>query len=258
MPKNDRNFDNIADHFARKIYGGLKGEIRLGVLWRDLNEQVLRNIPKGASVLDAGTGLGQIASGLANQSYEVTASDISAEMLALAKQRAEGEGSVGKIRWLQTALQLLHQELSGQTFDLVMCHAVLEWLAEPQQGIAALAPLLSSTGYLSLTFYNRDALVYRNLIRGNFNKATSNDFAGDPNSLTPPNPLTLNDVESQLAQHGLKVIYKSGIRVFHDYVRQPSGGNQLPDAIKDMELLHSSKESFIGLGRYIHLLCRPC
>ena len=36
----DRNFDPIADHFAKKVYGGLKGQIRLAILERDISQMV--------------------------------------------------------------------------------------------------------------------------------------------------------------------------------------------------------------------------
>ena len=137
-----------------------------------------------------------------------------------------------------------------------MCHAVLEWLAEPAEAIPVLDQSVAEGGWLSLTFYNRDALVYRNLVRGNFNRAISRDVAGDPNSLTPPNPLSPATVELWLKQQGFEVVAKSGIRVFYDYVRSPSGGNTVPEAVREMELLHSNQEPFMGLGRYIHFLCR--
>ena len=34
----DRNFDELTEKFKNKVYGGLKGEIRLAVIWRDLNQ----------------------------------------------------------------------------------------------------------------------------------------------------------------------------------------------------------------------------
>ena len=256
MPQHDRNFDGIADHFARKIYGGLKGQIRLDVLWRDLSEQVLPQLPSQASVIDVGAGLAQLAIKLTGLGHNVTASDISGDMLALAQGQAAAEELNDRIQWLQCPLQQLNKELPDKTFDLVICHAVLEWLAEPQLAISSLRQLVSPQGWLSLTFYNRDALVYRNLVRGNFNRAISNDIAGDPNSLTPTNPLSLGEVTSWLQDEGFRVVYKSGIRVFHDYVRQPSGGNLLPDEVRRMELRHSNQEPYIGLGRYLHLLCR--
>ncbi len=56
-------------------------------------------------------------------------------------------------------------------FDLVLCHAVLEWLAQPQQALHKLFGLIRPGGHLSLMFYNRDALIFRNLIRGNWRTA---------------------------------------------------------------------------------------
>ena len=38
--RTDRSFEPIADHFEKKVYGGLKGEIRLAVLRRDIFEYV--------------------------------------------------------------------------------------------------------------------------------------------------------------------------------------------------------------------------
>ncbi|WIO73197.1 methyltransferase domain-containing protein [Porticoccaceae bacterium LTM1] len=255
MATSDRSFDGISEHFARKIYGGIKGQIRLDVLWRDISESLPDFLSKPRTVLDVGAGLGQIAIRLAKAGHRVEVNDISEEMLSLAQQTARESGVQGKIGWHHSPLQDLPTLLPHQ-FDLVMCHAVLEWLANPSEAIQVLDALVKEGGWLSLTFYNRDALVYRNLIRGNFNKAISNDFAGDPNSLTPPNPLTASEVERWLHQQGFEVMVKSGIRVFNDYVRDPRGGNSLPEAVREMELLHSNQEPFIGLGRYIHFLCR--
>ena len=54
----DRNFDDLAERFQRKVYGGLKGDIRLAVLWRDL-EQYLPQIhgAEPLTVLDVGACL---------------------------------------------------------------------------------------------------------------------------------------------------------------------------------------------------------
>ncbi|MBF3321068.1 tRNA uridine 5-oxyacetic acid(34) methyltransferase CmoM, partial [Leptospira borgpetersenii serovar Hardjo-bovis] len=33
----DRNFDDIAEKFARNIYGTTKGQLRQAILWQDLD-----------------------------------------------------------------------------------------------------------------------------------------------------------------------------------------------------------------------------
>ena len=60
----DRSFDTIADHFEKKVYGGLKGEIRLAVLRRDIVEysaQMSEALGRPLRILDVGAGLAQIA-----------------------------------------------------------------------------------------------------------------------------------------------------------------------------------------------------
>ena len=42
----DRNFDDIAEKFARNIYGTTKGKIRQAVVWQDLTT-LLAQLPIG-------------------------------------------------------------------------------------------------------------------------------------------------------------------------------------------------------------------
>ncbi|WP_416146210.1 methyltransferase, partial [Pseudomonas aeruginosa] len=71
-----------------------------------------------------------------------------------------------------------------EPYDLVLCHAVLEWLAEPHAILPVLHQLCAPGGWLSLAFYNRDALIYRNLLKGHFRKLRKERFAGEGQSLT--------------------------------------------------------------------------
>ena len=258
----DRNFDDLAERFQRKIYGGLKGEIRLAVLWRDLQDEV-PGIEAGRPlrVLDVGAGLGQLAIRLAVLGHDVVVNDISAEMLAIARETARREDVDKKIQWHHGAFQQL-PALNLGTFDVVLCHAVMEWLVAPQTLIPALKQFLAKDGVLSLSYYNRHSLEYRNLIRGNFNLlerenlANNQGFSADPGSLTPGNPQSPEQVNRWVAEAGLSVMATSGVRVFSDYVTSPRGGNTVPEAVVDMELRYSRREPYLWLGRYIHLLLK--
>lgn len=251
----DRNFDDLAERFQRKVYAGIKGDIRLAILWRDLQQMALS--PAAAPslrVLDIGSGFSQIAIRLAKAGHRVVVNDLSARMLSMARERAEAEGVADKITWHQAPFQELEKLESGR-FDLVLCHAVLEWLAHPQALMPVIRHFLDPGGMLSLTFYNYHSLVYRNLIRGNFNMLNAADFNADPRSLTPGNPLLPTQVESWLTESGLEILASSGIRVFHDYVVEKRGGNAVPEAVIEMELQYSRQEPYKWLGRYIHHLC---
>ena len=264
MSKNtvDRNFDDLSEKFARKVYGGLKGDIRLAVIWRDLlavlpqlesKLESKRQSQAPLRILDIGGGLGQLSVALAKLGHQVVYNDISQQMLAAAKKLAEEEGVLDKITWYQQPYQTLKDAGLGQ-FDLVMSHALIEWLSEPELLIADLQPYLTPQGLLSLTFYNQNALVYRNLIRGNFN-LLQGEFTAHPRSLTPGQPLQPDTVQQWVEQAGLATDYSAGIRVFHDYVTTQRGGHEDPSAVIDMELRHSIQEPFKWLGRYIHFIC---
>jgi tRNA 5-carboxymethoxyuridine methyltransferase len=250
----DRNFDDLAERFQRKVYGGLKGDIRLAVLWRDLEEQVPQiHGDKPLRVLDIGAGLGQLAIRLAKLGHQVTVNDISSEMLSIAREAAEQSGVVDSMVWHHCPFQELPSRVEGK-FDVVLCHAVVEWLAAPEPLLAHLKQFLSEDGMLSFTYYNRHSLEYRNLIRGNFNLLKRDTFIPDPGSLTPSNPLLPEQVQEWVDDAGLTVQAISGVRVFHDYVTTLRGGNGVPESVIEMELAYSKREPYLWLGRYIHLL----
>jgi S-adenosylmethionine-dependent methyltransferase len=246
----DRHFDELATHFAEKIYGGAKGAIRLAVLQADLTE-VLPSHP--LRVLDIGAGLGHMSLWLAQQGHQVTLAEPAEPMLSGARQRFAEAGETAT--FIQAAWQDIEQHVEGR-FDLVICHAVLEWLAEPEAILPVLHRLTTPDGWLSLAFYNRDALIYHNLLKGNFRKVSGQRYAGDRQSLTPQQPLDPRELAAQLAPHW-RVETSSGVRVFHDYMPADFKTSANPTALIEMELAYRRHPTFAGLGRYLHWLCRP-
>ena len=161
--KSDRSFDGIANKFARNIYQSSKGQIRQQVLLRDLTELPLLKQP--CDVLDVGAGQGQLATALARLGHKVHLTDISAEMLQIAQQSAEPE-ILPLLSFEQVSLAQLAKQ-QGKRYSLILCHAMLEWLAEPQLAIAQLKSLLLPGGIISLMFYNKDAKRFANIVFGN-------------------------------------------------------------------------------------------
>ena len=259
--RTDRSFDAIADHFEKKVYGGLKGEIRLAVLRRDIFDYVdkaSQTLGRPLRILDVGAGLAQIAIELAAQGHQLVINDISTNMLDKAKVNAEHAQALDNIRWYVCPYQQLDDHFSAdkiEAFDLILCHALLEWLAEPAAVMDFFNRHLSATGALSLCFYNPASFDYRNLIMGNFNLLDNTDYKADnKKSLTPNHPVAKQEVESWLENHHYQVIVSSGLRVFHDYAPLKRGGHNDPDAVIRMELRYSQQEPYKWLGRYLHIL----
>ena len=258
----DRNFDDLAKRFQKNIYGGLKGEIRLAVLERDFHEYFSR-APFGEQlsatplrILDAGGGQAQFSLNFAKAGHSVVICDISAEMLKLAEQEVIAQNLQSKVQLIHCAIQDLSQHLveDAREFDVVLCHAVMEWVANPQELLATLMVYIKSEGFLSLTFYNLHSLIYKNLLRTNFKKIQEEDFGGSRGSLTPINPLYPEQVFKWLNELPLSRLTTSGIRVFHDYIFNEEHRERDPQSVIELELVFSRKLPYQLLGRYIHVL----
>ena len=261
--RTDRSFDAIADHFEKKVYGGLKGDIRLAVLRRDLFEycaQTSHKLGRPLRILDVGAGLAQIAIELATQGHILVINDISANMLDKAQERAAQSSANDEklnITWYVCPYQELEEKLADETekFDLIMCHALIEWLAEPAAVMDFFDQQLSDNGALSLCFYNPASFDYRNLIMGNFNLLDNTEYKADnKKSLTPNHPIAKEEVEAWLKAHEYQTLIASGLRVFHDYSPLKRGGHNDPEAVIRMELRYSQLDPYKWLGRYLHLL----
>lgn len=255
----DRNFDDLAGRFANNIYDNPKGQLRLQLV----REELLASCPqlsggKPLRVLDAGCGLGQMTAMVAALGHQVVSCDLSQAMLTEARQTvaAINPDLLAQVQFIQTSVQSLAAYLSAEPFDIVIFHAVLEWMEEPRQGLQSLLPWLAPGGTLSIMFYNLHSLVFKNLLRGNFRKIDDKDFRGDPGGLTPISPLDPAEIELWLAEAGLSLLSKRGIRSFYDYMDHAMQHKKLAtplDEIIRMEKHYGAQEPYRSLSRYLLL-----
>ncbi|MDR9436173.1 MAG: methyltransferase [Thiohalophilus sp.] len=252
----DRNFDLLHQRFKKNIYASLKGRLRLEVLWRDV-QQHIPQLGEGHPwrILDAGCGMGHFSRRLAGQGHELLLCDISQQQLAAAEVTLNQPGSMARYIFRHMPFQEL-AEGETEPFDLVLCHAVLEWLADPRQGVAALQQLVRPGGWLSLLFFNRHGLEYRHLLNGNFKKLRTGDLAGEGKYLTPDNPLEPSEVRYWLEAAGLQVVASSGVRTFVDFMHRPTRDKMAFEELLEMELHYSTLEPYRSLARYIHIIAR--
>lgn len=246
----DQHFDDLSIRFAKKIYGSNKGAIRLAVLQADLNEVLPK---RQLRVLDIGAGLGHMALWLAEQGHQVTLVEPALSMLEAAQQRFTEAGC--QAQFIHADWQSFTQQ-TEQKYDLVLCHAVLEWLAEQSQILAAMHCLTTADGWLSLAFYNKDGLILQNLIKGNLRKLSQQRFTGDAGGLTPQQPLDPRELAAQV-EPLWHIQQRSGIRVFHDYMPPQFRQKIAAPELVSTELSYRRHPALAGLGRYLHWLCQP-
>ncbi len=249
----DRNFDDIADKFARNIYGSGKGDIRQAVVWQDL-QVILQCLGenKPLTVLDAGGGLAQLSQQIAKRGHQITLCDLSSQMLALAEKEIERNGLLSHYRFIHSPVQTLEQHLS-ESVDLILFHAVMEWLAEPYDALASLLTNLRLGGIASIMFYNQNGLLFKNLICGNLTHVEQGMPYRKRFKLQPQKGLIPELVYQSIEEAGFTILGKSGVRTFHDYMQKTRPGDYTFEQVLALEQQFCRQEPFISLGRYIHV-----
>lgn len=249
MMAQDRNFDDLAERFNTRIYDTSKGQLRLEILKQDLLSVTQTN---SLTVWDAGCGAGQISCWLAAQGHRLTLCDISEKLLQQAQQQFAVSGLDADFH--HASIQQLAPQLNA--FDLVICHAVLEWLATPLETLKLVLDRVKPGGYLSLMFYNRNAMVYKNVLRGGWRlEPILNDrYIGAGNKLSPPYPQYPHEITAFLQNQGFEIIRHSGIRVFSDYLNSDTRNQTNEQELLALEHQYCRMPVYRDMGRYVHLL----
>jgi len=131
----------------------LKTEIGLSNLKKHLPQRPLR-------ILDAGGGSGADSIPLAREDHDIDLADYSQEMLKAARENAKREGLRDKIRFHSADVSQLDRTFPQPQFDVVLCHNVLQYVADVPQLVSKLSAVLLPGGILSLISPNRYCIPF--------------------------------------------------------------------------------------------------
>lgn len=175
-------------------------------------------------------------------------------MLKLAEQEIANHGLLEQYRLVHSPVQEIGEHLS-EPADLVLFHAVMEWLSDPKEALERLLDQLQPGGVISVMFYNYNGLLFKNLICGNL---THIEEGGMPHrkrfKLQPQQAIKPEDVYSWLTDAGFTILGKTGVRTFHDYMQTTMVGDYSFEQVLEMEQRLCRQEPYLSLGgRYIHV-----
>lgn len=247
----DRNFDDLAQRFSRTIYATPRGQLRLMALTQDFTD--LNISLQQASILDIGGGQGQFSLALARQGAQISLCDISSEMLTLAQDQFAAEDLA--LSTQHCSLQEAEQHFPQQ-FDVVLNHAVLEWLEQPLAALEKLTARVKPGGWLSLMFYNLHGHQWRQLMNGRTHAPQSANQRLRKEGNAPQHPLDPDVIEAELERLGFSVKRWRGIRCVHDHMHQKIRDRIGQDKVNQADLEFGLQEPYRRMGRYVHFLAQ--
>jgi S-adenosylmethionine-dependent methyltransferase len=237
--------------------------VRTAVVWDYLRAVLDELAPTGGAlrVLDAGGGTGGFAVPLAQRGHDVTVVDPSPDSLAALERRAAESGTSAHIHALQGDAAGLPTLLPVATFDLVLCHSVLEVVDDPDEALRAVAQLLRPGAVASVLAANRIAAVHGRAAAGRLGEARHllEDSAGTTGAGDPLlRRFTLGELQVLLAAAGLSVQTVHGVRVFTDFVPPAllDGDPQAADDLLALERAAAERVDYLALATQLHLLAR--
>lgn len=270
----DRNFDGIALKFAKNIYDTDKGRIRQFIIWQDLQlalnaiysnaiysntispntvfSEATNSKLKPLHILDAGGGLAQLSQKLAKLGHQISLCDLSLEMLQQAKIDIAQNGLSDRYQFINAPVQSIANYLSEQV-DVVLFHAVMEWLAEPKLALDIVLEQVKPGGVASILFYNYHGLVFKNAICGNIPHILDGMPHRKRFKLQPLHAFKPEEVYQWIEEAGFKIAGSSGIRSFHDYLGKDNLGEFQFDELLELEQQFCRQEPYRSLARYIHV-----
>jgi S-adenosylmethionine-dependent methyltransferase len=230
---------------------------RTAAVWAALDPVVCKGTQ--LRVLDVGGGSGMFAVPLARLGHDVTVVDPSADALATLRRRADTAGVGERVHGLQGDGDLLHEVLptagGSESYDLALCHFVLEVVDDPGVTLREIAGALRPGGQVSVATANRAGAVLARALGGHPVEALGLVADRDPGAgRTRPDRRRFDpaDLLALVQDAGLRPGPWRGISVVSDLLDAASGAD--PTAVRALELALAETSPFRDVAAGLHVL----
>lgn len=237
-----------------------EGRLRLDLAFANLQEFV-GQAKASLCALDLGCGTGATAVRVARLGIHVTAVDCSPAMLDIAQRAAQQAAVAEKITLKFGDVTQLPDLLPNASFDVILCHNLLEYVDDPESVVrGAAGALRDSSAILSVLARNQagevlkaaiqagDLATAENNLSANWGRETL--YGGRVRLFRPESLHTMLDAAS------LAIVAERGVRVIADYLPSPISRLAEYDRIFELERKLGKRPEFAAIARYIHCLAR--
>ena len=280
----DGRFESGAREYAEYLRTA-EGRLRLDIAWenfrstlagraaapRTVSDTPNNDAPPSVSpdetggargfALDLGCGTGALSVRLARAGWSVCAADSSGAMIEIARESARREGCEDAIEFFRLDAALAADTFGPRKFSAVVCHNVLEYVADPAPVVGAIGRVLAPGGLASLLARNRAGEALRDAIRRHDLDSAGRALAAESvRESLYGGPARLFDAESLrglAAGAGLETVAVRGVRVVADYLPPAlSEGEESYARLLAFELLLGARADFAAVARYVQLIAR--
>ncbi len=260
-PDSDR-FQGGADKYAAYLETP-EGRLRCGLAFANLQDfLVLPQSRRSLRGLDLGCGTGATAVRLARLGIHMTLLDSSSAMLGIAKRAAREAGVDGRIVLNHGDAAQVANLFPAGSFDVVLCHNILEYVDDPNPVLSAAATVLQndSTGILSILVRNWAGEVFKAGVKaGDLGEAERNltTMRGNESLFCGRVRLfTLDSLQVMTKGASLAVAAERGVRVISDYLPPQISRHEEYERIFELERKLGSRPEFAAVARYIQAIAR--
>jgi len=216
---------------------------------------------KSLRALDVGCGTGAAAVRLARMGIQVTLFDSSQAMLEIAQRAVQQAGVSDKVALQHGEASQLADLFKAASFDVIVCHNVLEFVDDPIVVLRDMARVLrDSSAILSVLVRNRAGEVFKAAIQ-------SGDLEAAESSLTAEwgqeslyggkvRLFTSDSLQAMLKAAALETIAERGVRVLADYLPSDVSRSAVYERIFELECKLGSRPEYAAVARYRHCLAR--
>lgn len=258
----DNRFQSDAGKYAAYLQTP-EGRLRLDLAFGNVQE--LLPTPAGGnplSALDLGCGTGATAIRLAQQGFHVTLLDRSQAMLDIAQRAVLEAGIGGQIAFKSADVSTLAKLFEPRSFDVILCHNVLEYVHDPGEVLCHAARLLrNSSAILSLLVRSQAGDALKVAIQ-------TGDLAAADDALTSEwgqeslysgkvRMFTLEKIRELVKAAALRIILERGVRVVSDYLPSKVSRSEEYGRILDLERKLGRRSEFVAAARYIQVMVCP-